>query len=121
MALQCALFSSEPDIVRASTNSPPLRRGSHGDGVHVLQLALIDLGFAVPVSTKHGPRPPDGVFGAETQKTVMAFQKANGLVVDGVVGAHTIERLDKACAVQSAGQGRAGAFCGGQTEGAAEG
>ena len=45
MALQCARFSSEPDIVRASTNSPPLRRGSHGDGVHVLQLALIDLGL----------------------------------------------------------------------------
>ena len=46
MALQCARFSSGPDIVRAATNSPPLRRGSHGDGVHVLQLALIGLGFA---------------------------------------------------------------------------
>ncbi len=32
----------------------------------------------------------------------MAFQKANGLVADGIVGAHTIERLDKACAAQSA-------------------
>ena len=68
MALQCARFSSEPDIVRASTNSPPLRRGSQGDGVHVLQLALIDLGFAMPISTKNGTSLPDGIFGAETQK-----------------------------------------------------
>ena len=79
MALQCARFSSEPDIVRASTNSPPLRRGSQGDGVHVLQLALIDLGFAMPISTKNGTSLPDGIFGAETLKAVTAFQKANGL------------------------------------------
>ena len=87
MALQCARFSSEPDIVRASTNSPPLRRGSHGDGVHVLQLALIDLGFAMPISTKNGTSLPDGIFGAETLKAVTAFQRANGLVADGIVGA----------------------------------
>ena len=117
MALQCARFSSEPDIVRASTNSPPLRRGSHGDGVHVLQLALIDLGFAMPISTKNGASLPDGVFGAETLKTVMAFQKANGLVADGVVGAHTMERLDKACAVQSAAQARVDAFGGDKPKG----
>jgi peptidoglycan hydrolase-like protein with peptidoglycan-binding domain len=40
----------------------------------------------------------------------MAFQKANGLVADGIVGAHTMERLDKACAAQSAVQARADAF-----------
>jgi peptidoglycan hydrolase-like protein with peptidoglycan-binding domain len=117
MALQCARFSSEPDIVRASTNSPPLRRGSHGDGVHVLQLALIDLGFAMPISTKNGASLPDGVFGAETLKAVMAFQKANGLVVDGVVGAHTMERLDKVIAAQSAAQARADALSGDKSKG----
>jgi peptidoglycan hydrolase-like protein with peptidoglycan-binding domain len=118
MALQCARFSSEPDIVRASTNSPPLRRGSHGDGMRVLQLALIDLGFAMPISTKNGESLPDSIFGAETLKTVMAFQKANGLVADGVVGAHTVERLDKVIAAQSAAQARADAFSGEQIEGA---
>src|SRR5262249_60800021 len=108
MALQCARFSSEPDIVRASTNSPPLRQGSHGDGVRVLQLALIDLGFAMPISTKSGASLPDGIFGAETLKTVMAFQRANGLDADGVVGAHTIERLDPGIAPPSAPPARAG-------------
>jgi peptidoglycan hydrolase-like protein with peptidoglycan-binding domain len=118
MALQCARFSSEPDIVRASTNSPPLRQGSpHADGVRVLQLALIDLGFAMPISTKNGASLPDGVFGAETLKTVMAFQRANGLVADGVVGAHTMERLDKVIAAQSAAQARADALGGDKSKG----
>ncbi len=110
MALQCARFSSEPDIVRASTNSPPLRQGSRGEGVRVLQLALIDLGFAMLISTNNGASLPDGIFGAETLKSVIAFQRANGLVADGVVGAHTIERLDKVIAAQSATQARADAL-----------
>ena len=42
MAFQCARFSSEPEIVNASTNSPPLRQGSKGDGVRVLQLGPSD-------------------------------------------------------------------------------
>jgi peptidoglycan hydrolase-like protein with peptidoglycan-binding domain len=117
MALQCARFSSEPDIMRASANHPPLRQGSHGDGVRVLQLALIDLGFAMPISTKNGASLPDGVFGAETLKTVMAFQRANGLAVDGVVGAHTLERLDKVIAAQSAAQARADALSGDRPKG----
>lgn len=109
MALQCARFSSEPDIVRASTNKPPLRQGSRGEGVRALQLALIDLGFAMPISTKNGTSLPDGVFGSETLKTVMAFQRANALVVDGVVGANTMAQLDKVTAAQSAAQARADA------------
>jgi peptidoglycan hydrolase-like protein with peptidoglycan-binding domain len=110
MALQCARFSSEPDIVRAATNSPPLRQGSRGDGVRVLQLALVDLGFPMPISTNNGASLPDGVFGAETLKAAMAFQRANGLVVDGVVGANSIDRLDKVVAAQSAAQARADAL-----------
>jgi len=110
MAFQCARFSSEPDIVRASTNSPPLRQGSRGEGVRVLQLALIDLGFAMTISTNNGASLPDGIFGAETLKAVMAFQRANGLVADGIAGAHTMERLDTVTAAHSAAQARADAL-----------
>jgi peptidoglycan hydrolase-like protein with peptidoglycan-binding domain len=117
MALQCARFSSEPDIGRAAKNSPPLRRGSRGDGVRALQLALIDLGFAMPISTNNGTSLPDGVFGAETLKMVTAFQRANALAVDGVVGAHTIEQLDKVMAAQSATQARADALGGAKPKG----
>lgn len=117
MALECARFSSEPDIVRAATNSPPLRQGSRGEGVRVLQFALIDLGFAMPISTSNGASLPDGIFGAETLKQVMAFQRANGLVADGVVGAHTMERLDKVIAALSASQARADALGGDKSKG----
>lgn len=95
MAFRCARFSSEPDIVRASANNPCLRQGSQGEGVRVLQLALIDLGFEMPVSTHSGTILADGIYGAETLKTVIAFQRANGLDPDGVVGTHTLERLDQ--------------------------
>lgn len=117
MVLQCARFSSEPDIVRASTNSPPLRQGSRGEGVRVLQLALIDLGFAMPISTSNGTSLPDGIFGAETLKSVIAFQRANGLVADGVAGAHTMDRLDTVTAAQSALQVRADALSGDKSKG----
>ena len=117
MNFQCARFSSEPEIVRAAADRPPLRQGAHGDGVRVLQWALLDLGFAMPVSTHHGGSPPDGIFGAETQKTVMAFQRANGLVVDGIVGTHTLAKLDQLVAAQSEETARADALSGTKSQG----
>lgn len=35
----------------------------------------------------------DGKFGSDTQKAVMAYQKANGLTVDGVVGINTWKKI----------------------------
>ncbi|MBD1374017.1 peptidoglycan-binding protein, partial [Hazenella sp. IB182357] len=35
----------------------------------------------------------DGVFGAKTEQKVRAFQKANGLAVDGIVGRNTWGKL----------------------------
>lgn len=100
--LKCARFSSEPDLVKASSNSPPLRQGARGEGVRGLQMALMDLGFPMPISTNTGQSLPDGIFGAETAKTVIAFQKANKLAPDGVVGQHTMAQLDALTAGQSA-------------------
>ncbi len=99
--LQCARFSSEPDLVKASSNSPPIRQGARGNGVRALQIALIDLGFPMPISTNSGRKLPDGIFGAETAKTVIAFQQANLLVPDGVVGQNTMAQLDALIAAQS--------------------
>lgn len=57
-----------------------LRIGSSGASVRELQKALYTRGWSVEV---------DGHFGAETLEAVRAFQKAEGLPVDGMVGART--------------------------------
>jgi peptidoglycan hydrolase-like protein with peptidoglycan-binding domain len=67
-----------------------LRRGDIGQAVTALQLALLEAGYSLRV---YGA---DGDFGKETEAAVKAFQKANGLAVDGIVGAKTWAALDGA-------------------------
>jgi len=62
------------------TGEPVLRRGSTGQGVKRLQRALAARGFQLAL---------DGQFGPATEGAVRAFQAANGLVSDGVVGPRT--------------------------------
>ena len=64
---------------------PLLRRGSRGKYVRYLQQKL--LAKLYPVGTV------DGIFGANTEKQVKAFQSENGLVPDGIVGPLTWEKL----------------------------
>jgi peptidoglycan hydrolase-like protein with peptidoglycan-binding domain len=101
MTFQCGRFSSNADMVRASQNMPPFRQGSKGEGVRVLQMAFIDLGFAMPRSTNGGHSLPDGIFGSETVQVTIAFQKANLLKGDGIVGTQTLARLDALMALKS--------------------
>lgn len=65
---------------------PVLRKGSSGVYVEVLQKKLNDAGYNLAV---------DGDFGKKTFDAVKDYQKANGLVIDGIVGAKTWERLNK--------------------------
>ena len=46
----------------------------------------------------YDPGPADGTFGQRTEAAVVAFQKANGLSVDGRVGPETAAALDGALA-----------------------
>lgn len=57
-----------------------LRKGMEGGDVKTLQELLMQLGYALP---KYGA---DGDFGSETLEAVKAFQKAEGLEVDGKYG-----------------------------------
>ncbi|MEM8813122.1 MAG: peptidoglycan-binding domain-containing protein [Pseudomonadota bacterium] len=93
MALVSPRFRSSPELVNASNNAPPMRNGSRGRGVHLLQFALIDLGHRMPLSTG-GTTSPDGIFGDETERIVRDFQRANNLTVDGDVGPNTLGALD---------------------------
>lgn len=62
-----------------------LRKGSRGTQVEVLQWLLNQQGYAAGKT--------DGIFGANTLAAVKAFQKANGLTVDGIVGKNTWKKL----------------------------
>lgn len=64
-----------------------LKKSAKGEDVVALQTLLIGYGFSC------GKKGADGSFGADTLKAVKAYQKANGLEVDGVVGKDTWSKL----------------------------
>lgn len=75
------------------------RKGSKGEAVKEMQKMLIALGYLKPTwtSKRSGKEFPsdDGSFGSGTLKAVKAFQKAQGLKVDGLVGKNTIMAMRK--------------------------
>ena len=79
--------SYEPD---PSVWRPTIRRGSTGTEVAYVQSILADLGYDL------GSAGIDGDFGRKTEEAVKAFQKANGLNADGVVGPLTYQALEQA-------------------------
>lgn len=95
MALQSLLFASDSRLEAASRNAPPIRYGERGNAILRLQLALLAAGEELPASTKKMSAVPDGIFGPETARGVQGFQRAAGLVVDGVPGQNTLARLDE--------------------------
>jgi hypothetical protein len=86
-------FRDEPRILSAAANNPPLKFGEVGSAVARLQQALLDLKYALPVSTKK-TGSADGIYGSETKSVVKKFQSDEGLSKDGVAGAKTLARLD---------------------------
>ena len=65
--------------------SPMVSYGSRGDAVRKLQELLNALGYDCG--------SVDGIFGSKTKAAVLAFQKANGLGADGIVGPLTWAKL----------------------------
>lgn len=63
-----------------------LQLNSRGDNVKKMQQRLIELGYLSEGSA-------DGAYGRQTYHAVRAFQKANGLTVDGIAGATTLTHL----------------------------
>lgn len=63
---------------------PTIRIGARGEIVTQLQDLLAKAGSNLAI---------DGIFGSGTQSAVRAFQKKNGLVVDGIVGPKTWGKL----------------------------
>lgn len=63
---------------------PVLKLGSKGDWVTIAQGRLVVNGYPVAV---------DGIYGPKTMEAVKQYQKANGLLSDGVVGPATWGKL----------------------------
>jgi len=73
--------------ITTSYPGTPLRQGSSGPDVVVLQTALNRIGQSYPAI----PKIPtvDGIFGRRTEAAVRKFQEVFGLSADGIVGAAT--------------------------------
>ncbi len=61
------------------------KAGSRGDEVRQIQKKLKELGY--------DPGQVDGIYGENTKKAVIAFQKAKGLNPDGIAGSQTLKAL----------------------------
>jgi peptidoglycan hydrolase-like protein with peptidoglycan-binding domain len=68
----------------ADKSDPTLKEGSKGVAVRGLQRRLTEAGYAVDI---------DGKFGPATEAAVKAYQEANGLDADGIVGPLTWNKL----------------------------
>ena len=73
--------------IRSSYPGTPLRTGSTGPNVVVLQTALNRISQNYPAIPKLAT--VDGIFGSRTETAVRAFQQIFGLTPDGIVGPAT--------------------------------
>ncbi|NLY42582.1 MAG: LysM peptidoglycan-binding domain-containing protein [Clostridiaceae bacterium] len=64
-----------------------LQLGSRGTDVKEIQSVLQRIGY--------NPGPIDGIFGQQTQRAVIQFQRDNGLTADGIIGPNTYRLLER--------------------------
>lgn len=77
--------ANTPQTSETETQTVLSKMGSRGEEVRKIQQKLKDLGYDVG--------NVDGIFGLQTQKAVLEFQRKNGLNADGIVGQLTLSAL----------------------------
>ena len=77
--------------------TPTLKKGSQGQDVVRLQNFLKSQGYNVG--------KVDGIFGSQTESAVKAFQKSQGLSVDGIVGSKTWSKIGTPSSGKSSSSG----------------
>ncbi|MGB5761552.1 MAG: DUF4157 domain-containing protein, partial [Sedimenticolaceae bacterium] len=85
-------FSLSIELEDVYDGSAPIERGARGLHVRIIQQALLDAGFTLPI---YGV---DGKFEGETRTAVEDFQRSKGLsgaAVTGKIDAATIDLLDQ--------------------------
>lgn len=76
-----------PTVATKEVEICTVKKGSVSKTVKALQILLIGYGYSC------GSYGADGDFGSATHKAVIAYQKANGLEADGIVGPMTWAKL----------------------------
>lgn len=99
-------YDGVPDAQEPELGSRILKKGMSGEDVKAMQSALIALGYSC------GKYGADGDFGSGTEKAVRAFQKDQGLSVDGQFGPKSLEALDKAMPDDGEAEGKPEAAAG---------
>ena len=92
-------LKKDPRIQEAYANrNKPIAFGEQGIAVARIQFALDRLHYPLPksISKSPGTGGADGIFGDETLGAVRKFQGGQGVKVDGMIGQHTLDKLDAA-------------------------
>ncbi|MCC7384297.1 MAG: peptidoglycan-binding protein [Deltaproteobacteria bacterium] len=82
--VEIPIYRPEPSITDVADGQQSLRRGHYGETVELTQRVLVLAGHDLKL---------DGWFGPKTEAAVREYQRQNGLVPDGKVGAKTFEHL----------------------------
>ena len=91
----CSLTFIAPAVMPSTAYAAVLKQGNSGTNVKTLQTKLKNWGYYTGTV--------DGVFGPKTKAAVISFQKKNGLVADGVVGAKTLAALGMSLSSNTSG------------------
>jgi peptidoglycan hydrolase-like protein with peptidoglycan-binding domain len=95
MALRSTLFAGNRRLNLAAQNSPALKPGERGEAVWLLQLALYDLGYSLPRSTRRDGTL-DRIYGREMLTTVRRVEERYGLSLDrGIAGREVLRTIDE--------------------------
>ncbi len=82
ITLSVVIVSLSATLINVSTLS---KYGSRGDEVREIQSRLQKWGYDI--------KKVDGIFGSNTKKAVIQFQKNNGLKQDGIAGKNTLAKM----------------------------
>lgn len=78
-------YTYESSFITQSQEVAVFKQGSRGDTVKKIQQRLKNWGYYKGAV--------DGIYGAQTKKAVILFQRKNGLVADGIVGNKTLKAI----------------------------
>ncbi len=78
-------YTYESSFLAQSQDVLVLKQGSRGDTVRKIQQRLKNWGYY--------KGSVDGIYGAQTRRAVISFQRKNGLVADGIAGNKTLQAI----------------------------